>query len=110
MSPDDIALDFMTEQEVAEIMATEDIFQVDMTNLDDLLEDVATDSDYEQQLDSPRQTASHRCNSYGGHECLRFRHLLTKGNHVYRNNRYDSNYNCADYQHHAGNHHRNQKR
>ena len=54
MSPDDIALDFMTEQEVAEIMATEDIFQVDMTNLDDLLEDVASDSDYEQQLDSPR--------------------------------------------------------
>jgi len=47
VSPDDIALDFMTEQEVAEIMATEDIFQVDMTNLDDLLEDVATDSDYE---------------------------------------------------------------
>ena len=47
MSPDDIALDFMTEHEIAEIMATEDIFQVDMTNLDDLLEDVATDSDYE---------------------------------------------------------------
>ena len=47
MSPDDIALDFMTEQEIAEIMATEDIFQVDMTNIDDLLEDVATDSDYE---------------------------------------------------------------
>ena len=47
MSPDDIDLDFMTEQEVAEIMATEDIFQVDMTNLDDLLEDVASDSDYE---------------------------------------------------------------
>ena len=47
MTPDDIALDFMTEQEIAEIMATEDIFQVDMTNLDDLLEDVATDSDYE---------------------------------------------------------------
>lgn len=47
MSPDDIALDFMTEQEVAEIMATEDIFQVDMTNLDDLFEDVASDSDYE---------------------------------------------------------------
>jgi len=47
MTPDDIALDFMTEQEVAEIMATEDIFQVDMTNLDDLLEDVASDSDYE---------------------------------------------------------------
>lgn len=47
MSPDDIALDFMTESEIAEIMATEDIFQVDMTNLDDLLEDVASDSDYE---------------------------------------------------------------
>jgi len=47
VSPDDIALDFMTEQEIAEIMATEDIFQVDMTNLDDLLEDVASDSDYE---------------------------------------------------------------
>jgi hypothetical protein len=47
MSGDDIALDFMTEHEIAEIMATEDIFQVDMTNLDDLLEDVATDSDYE---------------------------------------------------------------
>jgi hypothetical protein len=47
MTPDDIALDFMTEQEIAEIMATEDIFQVDMTNLDDLLEDVASDSDYE---------------------------------------------------------------
>jgi hypothetical protein len=47
MSPDDIALDFMTEQEVAEIMATEDIFQVDMTDLDNLFEEVASDSDYE---------------------------------------------------------------
>lgn len=47
MSGDDIAFDFMTEQEVAEIMATEDIFQVDMSNLDDLLVDVATDSDNE---------------------------------------------------------------
>jgi hypothetical protein len=47
MSGDDIALDFMTEHEIAEIMATEDIFQVDMSNIDDLLEDVATDSDYE---------------------------------------------------------------
>ncbi len=47
MSGDDVALDFMTEQEIAEIMATEDIFQVDMSNIDDLLEDVATDSDYE---------------------------------------------------------------
>ncbi len=43
MSGDDIAFDFMTEHEIAEIIATEDIFQVDMTNLDDLLEDVATD-------------------------------------------------------------------
>jgi len=47
MTPDDIALDFMTESEIAEIIATEDIFQVDMTSLDDLLEDVASDSDYE---------------------------------------------------------------
>lgn len=47
VSGDDIAFDFMTEHEIAEIIATEDIFQVDMTNLDNLLEDVATDSDYE---------------------------------------------------------------
>ena len=47
MSPDDIVFDFMTEHEIAEIMATEDIFQVDMSNLDDLLMDVATDSDNE---------------------------------------------------------------
>ena len=47
MSGDDIALDFMTEHEIAEIMATEDIFQVDMSNIDDLLEDVASGSDYE---------------------------------------------------------------
>ena len=47
MTPDDIALDFMTESEIAEIIATEDIFQVDMTSLDDLLEDVASDSDNE---------------------------------------------------------------
>jgi len=47
MSPDDIALDFMSEQEIAEIIATEDIFQVDLSNIDDLLEDVASDSDYE---------------------------------------------------------------
>ena len=54
MTPDDVALDFMTESEIAEIIATEDIFQVDLSNIDDLLEDVASDSDYEQQLDSPR--------------------------------------------------------
>jgi len=47
MSPDDIALDFMTESEIAEIIATEDLFQVDLSNVDDLLEDVASDSDYE---------------------------------------------------------------
>jgi hypothetical protein len=47
MTRDNIAFDFMTEHEIAEIMATEDIFQIDMTNLDSLLEDVATDSDYE---------------------------------------------------------------
>jgi hypothetical protein len=47
MTPDDIALDFMTESEIAEIIATEDIFQVDLSNIDDLLDDVASDSDYE---------------------------------------------------------------
>ena len=47
MSGDDIALDFMSEEEVAEIEATEDLLQVDMSNLDDLLEEVASDSDYE---------------------------------------------------------------
>ena len=47
MSGDDIAFDFMTEHEIAEIIATEDIFQVDLSNIDDLLEDVASDSDYE---------------------------------------------------------------
>jgi hypothetical protein len=47
MSGDDVAFDFMTEHEIAEIMATEDIFQIDMTNLDSLLEEVASDSDNE---------------------------------------------------------------
>ena len=48
MSPDDIALDFMTEHEVAEILATEELLEVDMDTFDeDLLEEVATDSDYE---------------------------------------------------------------
>ena len=48
MSGDDIALDFMTEHEVAEILATEELLEVDMESFDeDLLEDVATDSDYE---------------------------------------------------------------
>jgi len=47
MSGDDVAFDFMTEHEIAEIIATEDIFQVDMSDINDLLEDVASDSDYE---------------------------------------------------------------
>lgn len=47
MTRDDIAFDFMTEHEIAEIEATEDLLQVDMSNLDDLLEEVASDSDYE---------------------------------------------------------------
>ena len=48
MTKDDIALDFMTEHEVAEILATEELLEVDMDTFDeDLLEEVATDSDYE---------------------------------------------------------------
>jgi hypothetical protein len=71
MSGDDIAFDFMTEQEVAEILATEQYFhippepidweaidkadyvlasqnQMDLDSMgNDLLEDVASDSDYE---------------------------------------------------------------
>lgn len=49
MSGDDIALDFMTEHEVAEILATEELLEVDMDTFDeDLLdEEVATDSDNE---------------------------------------------------------------
>ena len=47
MSPDDIALDFMSEQEVAEILATEDLFQVDLSQIDEVFEEVASDSDYE---------------------------------------------------------------
>ena len=48
MSGDDIALDFMSEQEVAEILATEELLEVDMDTFDeDLLEEVATDSDNE---------------------------------------------------------------
>lgn len=47
VSGDDVALDFMSDEEVAEILATEDLFDVNMENLDFLDEDVATDSDYE---------------------------------------------------------------
>ena len=47
MSGDDIAFDFMTEQEIAEIIATEDLFQVDLSQIDEVFEDVASDSDYE---------------------------------------------------------------
>ena len=49
MTRDDIALDFMTEHEVSEILATEELLEVDMDTFDeDLLdEEVATDSDNE---------------------------------------------------------------
>ena len=49
MSRDDEALDFMTEHEIAEILATEELLEVDMDTFDeDLLdEEVATDSDNE---------------------------------------------------------------
>jgi hypothetical protein len=48
MSGDDTSLDFMSEQEVAEILATEELLEVDMDTFDeDLLEEVASDSDYE---------------------------------------------------------------
>lgn len=48
MSGDSIALDFMSEDEVAEILATEGILEVDMSDFnDEYLEDVASDSDYE---------------------------------------------------------------
>ena len=47
MSGDDIAFDFMTEQEIAEIIATEDLFQVDLSQIDEVFEEVASDSDYE---------------------------------------------------------------
>jgi hypothetical protein len=48
MSKDDEALDFMTEHEIAEILATEELLEVDMDTFDeDLLEGVATDSDTE---------------------------------------------------------------
>jgi len=48
VSGDNVALDFMTEDEVAEILATEELLEVDMDTFDeDLLEDVATDSDNE---------------------------------------------------------------
>jgi len=48
MSEDDIAFDFMTEHEIAEILATEELLEVDMDTLDDDLDEgVATDSDTE---------------------------------------------------------------
>ena len=47
MSGDDIAFDFMTEQEIAEIIATEDLFQIDLSHIDEVFEEVASDSDYE---------------------------------------------------------------
>ena len=52
MSGDDIALDFMSEDEVAEILATEELLEVDMDNFneyddedEDLLTDAELDSD-----------------------------------------------------------------
>jgi len=52
MSGDDIALDFMSEDEVAEILATEELLEVDMDTFDeyddeydDLLTDAELDSD-----------------------------------------------------------------
>jgi hypothetical protein len=47
VSPDDIALDFMSESEIAEIIATEDLFQIDLSSIDEVFEEVASDSDYE---------------------------------------------------------------
>jgi len=47
MSGDDIAFDFMTEQEIAEIIATEDLFQIDLSQIDEVFEEVASDSDNE---------------------------------------------------------------
>jgi hypothetical protein len=50
VSGNDEVFDFMTEHEVAEILATEELLEVDMDtfNEDEILpEEVATDSDYE---------------------------------------------------------------
>jgi hypothetical protein len=49
MSGNDIALDFMSEDEIAEILATEDLLEVEMDTFDeddeDLLMDAELDSD-----------------------------------------------------------------
>jgi hypothetical protein len=49
MSSDDIALDFMSEDEVAEILATEELLEVEMDTFDendeDLLMNAELDSD-----------------------------------------------------------------
>ena len=49
MSGNDEVFDFMTEHEIAEILATEELLEVDMDTLDEDLfdEEVATDSDNE---------------------------------------------------------------
>ena len=54
MTKDDLAFDFMTEHEIAEILATEELLEVDMDTLDEDLfdedlfnEEVASDSDNE---------------------------------------------------------------
>ena len=45
MSGNDIALDFMSEDEVAEILATEDLLEVEMDTFDEDNEDLLTDAE-----------------------------------------------------------------
>jgi hypothetical protein len=45
MSGDDMALDFMSEDEIAEILATEELLEVDMDTFDDEDEDLLTDAE-----------------------------------------------------------------
>ena len=45
MSSDDIALDFMSEDEIAEILATEELLEVDMDTFDE-------DEDYDLPMDA----------------------------------------------------------
>jgi hypothetical protein len=45
MSSDDIALDFMSEDEVAEILATEELLEVEMDTFDEDFDDLLTDAE-----------------------------------------------------------------
>jgi hypothetical protein len=45
MSGNDIALDFMSEDEIAEILATEDLLEVEMDTFDEDDEDLLTDAE-----------------------------------------------------------------